>query len=270
MPSSPRRTLLAHAPALLLGAWCPAAVLARPAAPQAAAPVVGVDPDLVAAGLTARWSAAMARDLGWAARWEPLPSGQILTRLEQGQLDAGVYLGHPLADRLEAQGLLHGRTPLARTLVYLIGPESDPAGIRQQPDLRQALAQVLLAQDAGAARWEAPPPDSALAAVVARLTHDRPTARLDRGTALSRATTDKAAALPPYSLLTRAQWQARGLPPGVRIWVTGGPEQALQAELALPFRRRHPGAQLFRKWMQGPLAQGAWRTLRPGWLPPSA
>lgn len=161
MPCPLRRTLLARAPALVLGAGLPAVSHARPALPATGgAPVVGVDPILVEGGLTARWSAAMARDLGWAARWVPLASGALLTQLEQGQLDAGLYLGHPHAARLEAQGLVHSRTVLARTLVYLIGPDADPAGIRQQTDLRQALAQVLLAQDAGAARWEAPAPDS--------------------------------------------------------------------------------------------------------------
>lgn len=271
MPCLLRRTLLARFPAVLFSAGLPAVTQARPASPATGgAPLVGVDPILVEGGLTARWSAAMARDLGWAARWTPIASGSLLAQLEQGQLDAGLYLGHPHAARLEAQGLVHSRTVLARTLVYLTGPEADPAGIRQQTDLRLALAQVLLAQDAGAARWEAPAPDSALWALVAQLTQDRPTARLDRGTALSRATTEKAVALAAYGLTTRAQWQARGNTPGVRVWVTGGPELALPAELALPFRRRHPGAQLLLKWMRGPLAEGVWRSARPGWLPASA
>ena len=92
-------------------------------APRADSPEVGVDPALVASGLTTRWGQAMRRDLGWAARWTPLPSGALLRALAQGDIDMGLFLSHPQADRLAQEGLIHDRHVLARTDVLLLGPQ---------------------------------------------------------------------------------------------------------------------------------------------------
>lgn len=246
------------------GTW-PAMALARPAAPsQDAAPIIGVDPLLDISGVTQRWAAAMARDLGWQARWAVAPSGQLLRQLEQGQLDAAVCLSHPMAEALAQQGLVHGRAPLARTPVYLIGPVTDPAGLRGMDALAQALAQVMRAQEAGATRWAAPEPDSALAALAGRLLQGYP---VQVGNGPARTVQGQAASSVPYALVTRVAWEAGGAPRGgARVWVAGADTESLTAEWMLPLRRRHPAARLLSQWIQGRMASEAWRRGTVGWV----
>lgn len=287
MPTSPRCALapptrrdvlrLASAlaaPTLVYPAWAGP----RPPA-RAEAPEVGVDPALAASGLTERWSQAMRRDMGWSARWRPLPSGTLLQQMEQGEVDLGIYLSHPQADRLAQQGLIHDLRPLARTDVLLVGPAQDLAGIRAERDPALALRQVLVAHAAGAAVWQAPPPGSALAALLERLlagagvnpgSGAAPLAGMaSAAAARARPPTDA-----PYRLLTRAEWLAT--PPArgqnaPRVWLQGGPDLrllSLECTLARPFRAKHPGARLLVQWLQGPLARQAVAASAPGWQPP--
>lgn len=277
MPPSPRRlpSHLVRRRFLLGTAWAAAAsAWAAPrVAPRAEGPEVGVDPALVASGLTARWSQAMQRDLGWTARWTPLPSGVLLRRLEQGEVDMALYLSHPLAARLARQGLIHDQHPLARTEVLLVGPTQDAAGIRSETDPARALRQVLAAHAAGAALWQPPPADSALAALAEGL-------GLGPGTGSAPPQAQgKLLADTPYRLVTRAEWQAepaaRGRAPGrngsntsaapSRVWLQGGPGLHLDCELARSFRARHPGARLLVQWLQGPLGRQAFQAATPAW-----
>jgi hypothetical protein len=221
-----------------------------------------VDPLLVDTGLTRRWQAAMKQDLGWAARWSPMSTLDVLTQLEQGQIDAGLFLSHPRADELDKQGLIFNRHTVALTSAMLVGPTEDVAGIRSETDPARALAQVLAAVGAGAARWQPPPTGSALAALADRLTQGM----ASRGVpATGKAAPDS---LPAYRLTTRAQWAA-GAPRGekLRIWLADAPPMQLQAQVACSFRSRHGGAKLLVSWLQWPLAQGAVKASRPGWQP---
>lgn len=280
MPSSPRRlpSPLVRRRLLLGAAWAAAAsAWAAPrVAPRAEGPEVGVDPALVASGLTARWSQAMQRDLGWTARWTPLPSGVLLRQLEQGEVDMALYLSHPLAARLARQGLIHDQHPLARTAVLLVGPAQDAAGIRSETDPTRALRQVLAAHAAGAALWQPPPTDSALAALVEGL-------GLGPGIgAPPPQAKGKLLADTPYRLVTQAEWlaeqAARGRAPSrngnsgstagaptSRVWLQGGPGLHLDCELARSFRARHPGARLLVQWLQGPLGRQAFQASAPAW-----
>ena len=79
------------------------------------------------------------------------------------------------------------------------------------------------------------------------------------------------ARLPTYRLMTRAQWLAtppQGEPR--KIWLAGGPNFVLEAQVACAFRSRHPGAKLLVSWLQWPLAQKAVKASRPGWQGPKA
>lgn len=252
-----------------LGALATAPAWATPrVAPRAESPAVGVDHALVDSGLTARWGQAMRRDLGWAARWTPLPSGVLLKVLAAGDIDMGIHLSQPLADRWAKEGMIHDRHVLGRTDVLLLGPAQDTAGIRGETDPARVLRQVLAADAAGAARWQAPPVDSALAAWLASLGALAP----------PRATSAPApqAEQLPYRLITRAEWlaeQARPSPrqagPGPRIWLQGSASApralSLACEVARPFRVRHPGARLLAQWLQGPLGRQAVRAMAPAW-----
>lgn len=238
-------------------------------APRADSPEVGVDPALVASGLTARWGQAMRRDLGWAARWTPLPSGALLRALGQGDIDMGIFLSHPQAERLSQEGLIHDRHALARIDVLLLGPTQDDAGIRSETAPAGALRQVLAAHAAGAASWQAPAPDSALAAWLAGLGVQAPPP--------ASGAKARPAGEVPYRLSTRAEWQAAQAQRGrqvanTRIWLQGGTagatDMALACEVARPFRTRHPGARMLSQWLQGPLGQQAVRASAPAWQAP--
>lgn len=261
--------VLARRPFLQLslgGALCVAAIptpFARErVVARAESPLVGVDPVLVDSGLTARWQAAMKQDLGWAARWAPMDSGEILTQLEQGQIDAGLFLGHPRADALDKQGLIYNRQTVALTDVVLLGPMDDLAGIRSEADPGRALTQVLAAAGAGAARWAPPLAGSALAALADQLTNGLASKGLVAGV---KPTASQA---PAYRLMTRAQWLKAG-PRGekLKVWMADKPGLILPAQIACSFRARHAGAKLLVSWLQWPLAQSAIKASRPAWHP---
>lgn len=246
----------------LTGPLTPARAGDRVAA-RAESPLVGVDPLLIDTGLTARWQAAMKQDLGWSARWSPMDTAEVLTQLEQGQIDAGLFLSHPRADALDKQGLIFNRQTLARTSVLLLGPTEDLAGIRSETDPARALAQVLAAANAGAARWQVPTAGSALAALADQLTQGQ----------ASRAVPPAAEAKAPrnspaYRLMSRAQW-LKSPPRGdkLKVWLADSPALALQVQIACSFRARHAGAKLLVSWLQWPLAQNAVKAARPGWQP---
>lgn len=261
--------VLARRPFLQLslgGMLCASALppsLARERVPaRAESPNVGVDPLLVSSGLTARWQAAMKQDLGWAARWTAMDSGEILTELEQGQIDAGLFLSHPRAEALDKQGLIYNRKAIAQTDVLLLGPQEDLAGIRSEHDPARALSQVLAAASAGAATWQPPQAGSSLAALADQLTQGL----ASKGVLASARRPESHA--PAYRLMSRAQW-LKTPPHGekLKVWMADQPALMLQAQIACSFRARHAGAKLLVSWLQWPLAQSAVKASRPAWQP---
>lgn len=232
---------------------------------RADSPLVGVDPVFVDTGLTARWSAAMKQDLGWAARWSAMDTSDVLNGLEQGELDAGMFLSHPRADALDKQGLIYNRLSLARTGVLLVGPTDDEAGIRSETDPARALAQVINASNAGAARWLAPQAGSALALLADQLVHGLNARNPSASSASASHSPGKS---PAYRLITQAQWLKS--PPKaekLKVWLNDPARLYLEAQVACSFRSRHAGAKLLLSWLQWPLAQSAIKASKPGWQP---
>jgi hypothetical protein len=241
---------------LTVGQAARAATSERHPSPRTASPHVGVDPIFMASGLTGRWQAAMGRDLGWQAQWKPLDTADVLRQLESGEVDAGLFLSHPLADELDRQGLIHSRQSIATTDVLLVGPTDDLAGIRSERDVGRALNQVLLAAQAGAVNWAQPPEQSALAALMNQITQGKgvdPRAL--------RAGTQLPAKGLAYELLPRVQWRPQDRR---KVWLQGDARMVLAAQVACSFRVRHPGAKLLVNWLGWPLAQSAFKAA-PGW-----
>lgn len=262
MPELARRPFLQLSLSGALGLCAAPAVLARERViARAESPLVGVDPLFISTGLTGRWQSAMKQDLGWSARWSAMETTEVLQQLEQGQVDAGLFLTHPRADELDKQGLIYNRVTLARTDVLLLGPTDDLAGIRSEADPGRALAQVLAAHNAGAARWLPPPAGSAVAALADQLTKGQASKGLPPSPA-TKATQN----VPAYRLMTRAQW-LKAPPKGERlkVWLADAPTLSLQAQIASSFRARHAGAKLLTSWLQWPLAQNAIKSTRPAW-----
>jgi tungstate transport system substrate-binding protein len=264
MPALARRPFLQLSLSGALGLCAAPAVLARErVVARAESPLVGVDPLFIATGLTSRWQSAMKQDLGWSARWSAMETTEVLAQLEQGQVDAGLFLSHPRADELDKQGLIYNRVALARTDVLLLGPTDDLAGIRSENDPARALAQVLAAYNAGAARWQPPPAGSALASLADQLTKGL----ASKGSTPNSGNAAKAVQnAPAYRLMTRAQWLTAP-PKGERlkVWLADAPAISLQAQIASSFRARHAGAKLLTSWLQWPLAQNAIKSTHPAW-----
>jgi len=219
---------------------------------------LGVDGLLQDTGLAGRWKAAMGRDLGLAAHWVRAPSGTILQQLESGELPIGLFLSHPLADRLEQQGLIHDRQTLARMQVLLVGPASDPAGLRGENDVVRALHQILAGQAAGACHWQPAPKDSALAGLSDTLTStlgaQKLTAKPSPGSPSAGGPS-----LPPYTRFTQAAWQPPPAPPrkALKVLVKQDPRLWLNCQVARSFKTPHPAGKLLVKWLQGPLGRQA-------------
>lgn len=231
-------------------------------APRAESPLVGTDPILISTGLTSQWQTAMRQDLGWSARWQAMETRVLLDQLEQGHVDAGLFLHHPRADELDKQGLIHSRQTIARTDVLIVGPEDDVAGIRGETDPGRALRQIMAASAAGAAQWRPTEPGSALSALADRWTQGQIAKLPSAPPTLGRARP------PAYRLITQAQWQK--LPPKgekLKVWMQGGPSMQLAVQVACSFRVRHPGAKLLVSWLQWPLAQGVMKRAGAGWQP---
>lgn len=248
----------------MTSAWAltPSLTWAQPKGPRplAEGPRVSADPAVIDSGLGGRWRAAMTRDLGWAATFNPVESGTVLDQLEQGQTDVGLFLSHPKADNLDKQGLIYERHSLAQTDVLLIGPASDPAGIRAETDAGRALSQVIVAAGAGKANWKAPAAGSALAALADTLTNGLASKGMASGP------NTKTAPGPAYQLVTRVGLARLGSTgAGTKIWPLSDPRMALDLQAALSFRSRHSAGKLLVTWLQWPMAQGIVGKSQPAW-----
>ena len=215
---------------------------------------LGVDGLIEDSGLAGHWKTAMARDTGLTAQWVRAPSSRILQQLEAGTLQAGLFLSHPLADALEQQGLIHDRHALARTQVLLVGPSADPAGLRGERDVVQALHQILAGQAAGVCQWQPAAKDTALSGLSDTLVSTLGSQHLPAKTL---ATT--ASALPKYQLMTQFDWQAlpRAARAPLKVWVKQDPRLWLTCQVARSFRTPHPAGKLLTQWLQGPLGRRA-------------
>lgn len=254
-----RRQVLSHA--LALGLF-PTLSWAQPKGqrPMAEGPRVSADPSVIDSGLSARWHAAMAKDLGWSTPFAPVESGVILDQLDQGLTDVGLFLSHPKADSLDKQGLIYERHVLAQTDVLLLGPPSDPAGIHGEKDAGRALTQILAASGAGRAAWQAPVAGSALAGLADTLTNGL----ASKG--LSASGAGKATQGPAYQLVTRVgQAKAGKSAAGTKVWPIDDPRLSLNLEAALSFRSRHSAGKLLVTWLQWPLAQSIVGKSGPAW-----
>lgn len=256
MHNAQRRSCLTWSGAVALGGGLGSAWAARPLPARAPSPKVGIATVVRDSGLAGRWAGAMKRDLGWAARWAPLEDAALLSALEAGEVDAGIFLSHPEADRLDREGLIYDRRTLARTNVILVGPTDDPAGIRAERDPAQALRQVLAAHAAGAAHWSAPPHGSALAALADQLT----LGLARKGLAPAPGKVAPTTPPQPYRLTTLAAWGAPGASrAGLKVWMQGEARLSLTLQVARSFRAKHAGAPLLMNWLQSPIASNALR-----------
>jgi len=211
---------------------------------------LAADDALVDSGLAGQLQRAFGRDTGVAVKLLRGPASGVLQALELGEHDAALCNAPEAEIRLDKQGLIHDRRPVASTDFMLIGPHSLAKALGAGADvvlaltrLAQAQAPFLSRQDgsgthlAELALWRAAKLATAPAWYL--------TARAD-GPLLAQAKERNAC-----TLIERGVWLAQGGMAGYADLAPGDPRLAVDVHVMRSFRVNHPGAKLFVKWVAG-------------------
>lgn len=223
---------------------------------------LGVDSALAASGLAKALQQGFGRDTGVAVKLVPMPALPLLEALERGELDAGLANAVDAETRLDQQGLVHDRQPIAVGEFVVVGPPArgktpDPAGITGTHDLAAAMARIR---------------DAAIAAAPGDVTFV--SAGDGSGTHLAEQAAWRAAKIAPaapwyvnagstaalaaqarsrnaYALVERGVWAASGGAP-LAVLVDGDPLLAEPVHVMRSFRVNHPAGKIFVGWISGP------------------
>jgi tungstate transport system substrate-binding protein len=223
---------------------------------------VGADAALVDSGLAKALQLGFGRDTGIAVKLVRMPALPLLEAIERGELDA-CFSNVPEAEiRLEGQGLLHDRHPIADGEFVIVGPPArgktpDAAGIA---GLRDAAAAMTRIRDAALA--SAPGDVSFVSAGDGSGPHTAEQAAW-RAAKVAPAgpwylNAGSTAALPAlarsrnaYALVERGVWASAGGAPLV-VLVEGDPLLAEPVHVMRAFRSNHPAGRIFVTWISGP------------------
>ena len=239
-----------------------AAVLGAPALlrAQSSGPLrLGADVALVESGLAGALQRAFARDTGLGVKVVPGPALALLDSLAAGELDAGLCNAPQAEERLDRQGLVHDRRPVATGAFLLVGPL--PKG--RKPDARKVEPGHGLTDALTRWRDAAGDPDAATflsandgsgahvfeqsAWSSARIGPQAPWyARLDPGQSLIM----QARARGAYAIVERGAWLAHGGAP-LGVLVDGDAEAVEHVHTMRSFRSPHPAGKLFVSWIAG-------------------
>jgi len=223
---------------------------------------LGADAALVDSGLAKALQQAFGRDTGIAVKLVRMPALPLLEALERGELDAGLTNAADAELRLDQQGLVHDRQPIAAGEFVLVGPPArgktpDPAGIAGTRDVAVAMAKI---RDAALA--SAPGDVSFVSAGDGSGTHTAEQAAW-RAAKIAPAApwyvnAGSTAALPAlarsrnaYALVERGVWVAAGGAP-LAVLVEGDPLLAEPVHVMRSFRVNHPAGKIFVTWISGP------------------
>jgi tungstate transport system substrate-binding protein len=223
---------------------------------------LGADAALVDSGLAKALQQAFGRDTGIAVKLVRMPALPLLEALERGELDAGLINSADAELRLDQQGLVHDRQPIAAGEFVLVGPPArgktpDPAGIAGTRDVAVAMAKI---RDAALA--SAPGDVSFVSAGDGSGTHTAEQAAW-RAAKIAPAApwyvnAGSTAALPAlarsrnaYALVERGVWAAAGGAP-LAVLVEGDPLLAEPVHVMRSFRINHPAGKIFVTWISGP------------------
>ena len=258
----PRRTLLlAPLAATLAGATVGRAAQAQQRRAHADPLRLGVDTALADSGLARALQQAFERDTGLAVLLVPKPALALLGALERGEVDVGLCNAPDAETKLEQQGLVHDRRPVARADFVIVGPgvrgkAGDPARISGVRDAAQALQRLrdaalaapgaitfLSANDGSGAHaaeqalWRAAKVAPGAPWFVAAEPGDGPIRQVRARNA--------------YALVERGAWGAQGGAPRA-VLVEGDPALAEHVHVMRSFRVSHPAGKLFVAWVAGP------------------
>lgn len=245
--------------------------------PQTDPLLVGVEATLMASGLAPRLREAVARDTGIAIQLAAAPSGDLLPRLERGEIDVAVTQAPDAELQLDKQGLIHDRQVVAIGEYVLAGPAAwarppkpvkppkgkaaapeppppnDPAGIRGLTDAAAALTRIAEAGARGECSFIATGEASGTRYAEAALwkaAGPKPFGPwLRTAGAGPRAALDLARESGAYVLVERGVLAAAGT--GMAALVSGDARLAAEYRAMRSFRVNHPAAKLFIAWLTG-------------------
>ncbi|MDI3317726.1 MAG: substrate-binding domain-containing protein [Bacillota bacterium] len=217
----------------------------------------------VETGLVPALAEAFLAETGIAVRPLAAGSGQALDLAREGRADLVLSHAPEAEEEFVTAGFGTGRHPLMEDDFVVVGPEGDPAGVRQAGTVHQAFQAIARARAPFLSRgdrsgthlrerglWEA-----------AGVQPEAPWYRVDPlGVLGSMHILTAAAAKRAYTLVDRATLRA-ARPEGLAILWEGGPELRdvfslvpVSAERAPWVRRRW--AEAFARWAVGPAGQG--------------
>jgi len=225
---------------------------------------LGVDSALSDSGLARALQQAFARDTGVAVLLVRQPALAMLEALERGELDAGLCNAPDAETRLDAQGLVHDRQPIARGEFVIVGPGGgggkggNPARIGGLHDAAQALQRLrdaalaapgtitfLSVNDGSGAHvaeqalWRA----AKVAPGAPWFVNLAPSAAAPGATLIAQARARGA-----YALVERGDWVAHGGSP-LAVLVDGDPALVEAVHVMRSFRVAHPAGKLFVAWI---------------------
>ena len=258
----PRRTLvLAPLAATLAGATVGCPAQAQPRRALADPLRLGVDTALADSGLARALQQAFGRDTGLAVLVVAKPALALLGALERGEVDAGLCNAPDAETKLEQQGLVHDRQPVARADFVIVGPggrgkSGDPArigGVRDSAQALQRLRDAALAAPGTITFLSANDGSGAHVAEQAlwRAAKVAPEAPWFAAAEPGGGVIRQARARSAYALVERGAWAAQGGAP-LAVLVEGDPALAEQVHVMRSFRVSHPAGKLFVAWVAGP------------------
>lgn len=231
---------------------------------------VGVEAALDASGLAQRLASAFGRDTGIAIEWSSGPSGEVLARLERGELDAALTQAPALELALQSQALIHDRRPVAQTELVLVGPalrpatrktpaSGDPAGVAGSRDAVVALGRIAAAGQRGEAGFVAsgePSGAQAIEQALWRAVGPQPVGPWLRSAGPgATAVLDLARETSSYALVERGVWSAQASAGGLGVLLAGDPQLAAVYQVMRAARTRHPAGALLVNWLGGSTGQ---------------
>ncbi len=226
---------------------------------------LGVDTALADSGLAHALQQAFARDTGINVLLVRQPALPMLEALERGELDAGLANAPEAETKLDKQGLVHDRQPIARGEFVIVGPGGagnaakggNPARIGGLHDAAQALQRLrdaalaapgsitfLSANDGSGAHvaeqalWRAAKVAPGAPWFVAAAPSAAP----------STALIAQARARGAYALVERGEWAVHGGGP-LAVLVDGDPALMEAVHVMRSFRVTHPAGKLFVAWI---------------------
>lgn len=208
---------------------------------------VAVDDALVDSGFAPQLQRAFGRETGVAIALLPGPATAALEALERGERDVALCNAPGVEERLDKQGLVYNRRPVAVGQFVLIGPGQLARALGAGRDVALALSRLA---SVGAPFLSAGDGSGTHVAEQAlwRAAQVAPAAPWYAAAERGRALVAEARARRACAVVERGVWRAQG-GGGLSVLVEGDPRLAVDVHAMRSFRSKHGSTALFIDWI---------------------